>query len=305
MTTNDASEKKTIRRGRRRRRVRRWRVLRSTAMLPAAFTCMNALAGFAAIHYAAKQPFGASLDSEGLIHNLQIAALFIFVAMLFDMLDGRVARMTRSTSDFGAQLDSLCDIISFGVAPGMIILRSAIAILRETDIRVLSIERTIWCIAALYVLCAALRLARFNVETDLDESSHMDFRGLPTPAAAAGLASIVLLFVNLIETGWTALPPRTLLLSMSLTLAVYTLISALLMVSRFRYPHLINQYIRGKKPFSYLVKFVLILIAAMLNPWLTLAAVTMLYVFSGPIRWVWLVIRQRTGHHESSTKPSA
>ncbi len=280
----------------RRRRTVRARILRGTAVLPAAFTLFNGLAGFAAIHFAAKDGFGAALDAQNIFH-LKLAAGLIFLAMFCDMLDGRLARMTRTTSDFGAQLDSLCDIISFGVAPAVLILRAAVSILRYRFDEYLPVERAVWCIAAVYVACATLRLARFNVETDQDESAHMDFRGLPTPAAAAGVAAMVLLFTDLMNRQISWLPSLTddsLMLGMSITLPILTLVLGLLMVSRFRYPHMMNHYIRGKKPFSYLVKLVfLILLGVMVGPFIALAVAVLFYIFSGPVHAAWLIVRPR------------
>jgi CDP-diacylglycerol--serine O-phosphatidyltransferase len=283
---------KTVRGKRRARRPIRSRILRSTAVLPAGCTLLNGLSGFAAIHFAAKEGLGVALEAPGALVNLNISAWLIFVAMVFDMLDGRLARMTRTTSDFGAQLDSLCDVISFGVAPAVLMLRSTISILRA-QFDYMAVERIVWCIAGLYVLCAVLRLARFNVETDTDESAHMDFRGLPSPAAAACLASMVLLFTHLVEKNWAWLSPQMLLRGMSFTLPILATTAGLLMVARFRYPHLINQYIRGKKPFGYLVRLVLIVLAMFLEPFLTLAAGTAVYAFSGPVRATWLRLRAR------------
>lgn len=274
------------------RRPIRSRILRSTSVLPAGCTLLNGLSGFAAIHFAAKDGLGVALNEPGALGNLKLSAAMIFVAMIFDMLDGRLARMTRTTSDFGAQLDSLCDVISFGVAPAVLILRSTISILRA-QFDYVGVERIVWCIAGLYVLCAVLRLARFNVETDADESAHMDFRGLPSPAAAACLAAMVLLFTNLMEKNWAWLTPEILLRGMSFTLPILAALTGLLMVARFRYPHLINQYIRGKKPFGYLVRLVLILMAMFLEPFITLAAVTTIYAFWGPIRSTWRTFRAR------------
>jgi CDP-diacylglycerol--serine O-phosphatidyltransferase len=262
-------------------------------VLPAGCTLLNGLSGFAAIHFAAKDGLGVALNEPGALGNLKLSAAMIFIAMIFDMLDGRLARMTRTTSDFGAQLDSLCDVISFGVAPAVLMLRSTISILRAQFDFVLGVERIVWCIAGLYVLCAVLRLARFNVETDADESAHMDFRGLPSPAAAACLASMVLLFTHLTEKEWIWLNPETMLHSMGFTLPILAGCAGLLMVTRFRYPHLINHYIRGKKPFGYLVKLLLILLAMFLYPWFTLAAGTSIYAFWGPIRSTWRTFRSR------------
>lgn len=274
------------------RRPMRSRILRRTSILPAGCTLLNGLSGFAAIHFAAKEGLGVALDAPGALWNLQLSAWLIFLAMIFDMLDGRLARMTRTTSDFGAQLDSLCDVISFGVAPAVLMLRSAISILR-TQFEYLAVERIVWCVAGLYVLCAALRLARFNVETDMDESAHMDFHGLPSPAAAACLASMVLLFTNLTDRHGTWLTSQQLLCGMSITLPILAALTGLLMVTRFRYPHLVNQYIRGRRPFGYLVRLVLVLLAMFLEPIVTLSAVTLLYAFWGPIRSLWLAYRAR------------
>lgn len=272
----------------------RFRILRATAVLPAMFTLLNGMAGFAAIHFAAKDGFGTPLD-DAAISNLQIGALLLFVAMLCDMLDGRVARMTRSTSEFGAQLDSLCDMISFGVAPALLTLRTSIAILRE-QIDYLPIERIVWCAAAVYVSCAALRLARFNVETEQDESAHMDFRGLPTPGAAACLATMLLLLCDLLERSavrsW--LNTDVLQITMSILLPTIMLAVGLLMVSRIRYPHIVNQYIRGKRPFSYLVKLLLFGLGMVLAPAIAAAVVTLLYVAGSPIRAGWRLIRARS-----------
>jgi CDP-diacylglycerol---serine O-phosphatidyltransferase len=278
--------------GRHRRAVRS-RILRGTSVLPALFTLLNGLAGFGAIHFAAKEGLGSPLATGPTLWNLKVACGLIFVAMFCDMLDGRLARMTRTTTDFGAQLDSLCDIVSFGVAPAVIILRSSISILRAQDLEYLTVERAVWGVTALYVACAAIRLARFNVETDADESAHMDFRGLPSPGAAAALAGMVLLFVDLSESGWPWLDGEAVLLSMSVTLPILTLLCAGLMVSRFRYPHLVNQYIRGRRPVSYLIKLLVVLVAMLIEPYATFALVMAVYAMSGPVRSAWARLHVR------------
>ncbi len=266
----------------------------STAALPVLFTVLNGLSGFASIHFATKDALG-----EAALLNLAMAGWLIFAAMVLDMLDGRVARITRRTSDFGGQLDSLCDMISFGVAPAMLMLRAVVMVLRGQVERVdilpggLAIERVIWCVAGAYVACAALRLARFNVENDPDESSHMEFRGLPSPGAAAAIAAMVLLFASLapLEKGWRS--STWILATVSITLPVITLIFALLMVSRFKYPHIVNYYIRNRKPFGFLVKLVLLLLAAMLWLFVTGVLLTLGYALSGPARAIWSRIRNR------------
>ncbi len=282
----------------------RRRILESTALLPGLLTIGNGLSGFAAIHFATKDALG-----QATMGNLVAGAYCIFLAMFFDMLDGRVARMTRRTTDFGGQLDSLCDVISFGAAPAILMLRTVIMAVRAHNIvpitmltHTAGMERVIWCIAGLYLACAVLRLARFNVENVPDESAHMSFQGLPAPGAAAAVAALVLLFDHLphIESGWRSQP--WLLAAVGVALPAVTLAGGLLMVSRFRYTHVINQYIRGRRPFGYLVKIVIIVLAGMLDPYVTLAVVTMVYALSGPGGTVWRLLRYRLRSRGAPTR---
>lgn len=261
------------------------RVLVSTAALPAMCTICNGLAGFGAIHFATKDALG-----EATPHHLMVSAWLIVVAMFFDMLDGRVARMTRRTSDFGAQLDSMCDVISFGVAPAMLMLRTVTLALRGEIQRMLTLpsglalERVIWCVAGAYVACAVLRLARFNVETDSDdESAHMNFVGLPSPGAAAAVVGLVLLLTYLVdqEKGWQSSP--WILTAVGIALPIITLLAALLMVSNIEYPHVVNQYLRNRKPFGFLVKGMLLIIAMVYWFYFTAAVIAMFYALSAPI----------------------
>jgi CDP-diacylglycerol--serine O-phosphatidyltransferase len=274
-------------------RVRR-RVLRSTAALPALCTLLNGVSGFASIYYATKGAAGNRIE------DLQRAGWLIFIAMIFDMLDGRLARMTRRTSDFGGQLDSLCDVISFGVAPAMLMMQAMIAGMQD-QIHFKAflpndplMMRVVWGVAAVYLSCAAVRLARFNVENIPDESAHMDFRGLPSPAAAAAVSALVLLLANLADlaraTGasdWkhTWLAGGWLTVSLSVILPIATLAAALLMVSRFHYPHVVNQYLRGKRPLSFLIKIIIIITFCLLELPITMAVMACLYAISGPLAW--------------------
>ena len=159
------------------------------------------------------------------------------------------------------------------------------------------LERSAWIIAAVYVACGALRLARFNVENEPDESAHMNFRGLPIPGAAAAVVAMVLLFGHLsgadgglLPRPWMRLWMRTMV---GAVLPVVTLAAALLMVSRFTYPHVINQYIRGKRTFGYLVKFVVIALIIYAEFYVAMAAGVTLFVLSGPVRSAWRRIRRR------------
>lgn len=261
-------------------------MLKNTSVLPAMFTLCNGIAGFIAIHYATKQGVVSSGDAflADASHNLCIAAWLLAVAMVFDMLDGRVARMTRTTSDFGAQLDSLCDMISFGAAPAVIMVRASVAILRQ-EYFFLSLERLILCIAAVYVACAAIRLARFNVETDADESAHMNFSGLPSPGAAACVGATVLCFMKVYDLQISWLDQKAVFVSMSFFLPVVTLCSALLMVSRIKYPHIINQYLRGKKPLNYLVVVILLVVLCVsLSIQVALGIICVIFTLTPPIK---------------------
>ena len=174
------------------------------AVFPTLLTLGNAACGFGAITFAAK--VGPDPAGE---HDLYLSAVLIFLAMLFDMLDGSVARWAKQTSEFGAQLDSLCDAVSFGVAPAFLMLRIVHSMESSTDPSGLALgshfhpfftywSRLLWVIGALFALCAVLRLARFNVETDEDDS-HNYFSGLPSPAAAATVASFPIALKELRE----------------------------------------------------------------------------------------------------------
>jgi CDP-diacylglycerol--serine O-phosphatidyltransferase len=242
MVNKNKSEKKNIL-----RRVRKPR-LKHVTILPSLVTIINGVCGFAAIVLASK---GAALGLEDFSY-FAMSGYMILLAMIADMLDGRLARMHQSTSSFGGQLDSLCDIISFGVAPAFLMLK--VLDYKMSGFEGLSpgaetfLERFIWVTATAYISCAAIRLARFNVENEQDESAHMSFIGLPTPAAAGVIVSMVILHQQ-------TLPALNLIIY---ALPFSALGTAVLMVSRIRYPHLLNQYLRGKKPFSFLIRVLLL-----------------------------------------------
>ncbi|HUU60366.1 MAG TPA: CDP-diacylglycerol--serine O-phosphatidyltransferase [Phycisphaerae bacterium] len=275
-------------------RVRR-RILRSTALLPVLLTLANGLCGFASIHFATKHA-AAALGMTYLVY----AAWFIVAAMVCDMLDGQVARIARRTSDFGAQLDSMCDVVSFGVAPAVLMLRTVIPSL-PGQMSYVSIERVVWGIAAAYLACAVLRLARFNVEHESTDT-HFEFSGLPSPAAAGTIAALVLLANDLSDRAWAS--PERLAWGLSLGLSAVAVTAALLMVSQIRYPHLVNLYIRGRRPFNYIVRLVLVGVAALFELYLTGALVALLFLLSGPLRTVWKRMRTRAAS-TSTPRPSA
>jgi len=290
---------------------RRQRMVASIAVLPSLLTLSNGLLGFAAIAVATRQETAFTTA----LSNQAIAIWLIVGAMFCDMFDGRVARMTHVTSDFGGQLDSMCDVISFGVAPAMVMLRTAVLALHETlgaeGHR--TFERAIWCCAATYVACAVVRLARFNVENEPDESAHMDFKGLPSPGAAAGLLSLILLFEHLrnkSDGGWLAnsllradwFAGQWLLGAICILLPAVAVIMGLLMVSRLPYIHLLNQYVRGKKPVGYLLKMIMMVLVIVIIPLVALTIATQIFVFSAPVKAVITKIRRAGGEEENEPR---
>jgi len=251
------------------RRVRKQR-LKYITILPSLITILNGVCGFAAIVLASK---GASAeDSQFSYHKLTLpyfamAGYMILLAMIADMLDGRLARMSQSTSSFGGQLDSLCDIVSFGVAPAFLMLKvlevKLAGLTGPNPIIESFLHRFIWLSAAAYISCAAIRLARFNVENEEDETAHMSFIGLPTPAAAGVIVSLVIFHQEIILPELAAENVH-IYLSFCEDAIIYALpflvmAVAVLMVSRIRYPHILNQYIKGKKPFAHLIRALLFL----------------------------------------------
>lgn len=252
--------------------------MKKVAILPTLLTLGNAICGFSAIIWAGK------IDGTEATEPLfALAGWLILGAMFFDALDGYVARVSRTTSRFGAELDSLCDAISFGAAPAYLLLRLGPAWDRGALVHQLLVG-----IALLYVSCALLRLARFNVENAAGDSGGKKFRGLPSPGAAGCLASL-----GILRGGQTiaGLSPANQALAVGSIEAVATLGAlavALLMVSRVPYPHLTKRILRGRRQFTHVVEVV----AAGLVIWITreLALVCLFWVYGLGIavRHTWL-----------------
>ena len=253
---------------------------RMVAVTPALLTLGNAICGFACITYAARVgPEGAEVTS------LHFAALMIFAAMAFDALDGPVARLAKLTSEFGAQLDSLADAISFGVAPAFLMLKFSADVYYPH-------ARLLWVICVLYMLCAVLRLARFNV-TQANDPEHETFCGLPSPAAAGMVASLVIVERGLLQLAGMEPPhPRGqaaefLAWFTAASLPVVTLVVACLMVSRIRYPHLFNQLFHGRRNFQHLVKVLFVLVAVFAAHELAIPLLFLYFVVASPLRAFW------------------
>ncbi len=238
-------------------------------LIPNLFTTGNLFSGF----YAVVAVFNA---------EYVVAAIAVMIALVFDALDGKAARTTGTTSRFGVEYDSLADLVSFGVAPGLLIYSWALS----------AYGRIGWVAAFLFVVCGALRLARYNVQSGGRENA--DFTGLPIPAAASMISTTVLLDYYVIGMGKELKP--VLILAM-------TYILAFLMVSNLRYRSLKNFHLWGRKPFHFLVTMVLILILFLAAPQPMLFAVFALYVLSGvlerPVAVLAHRIRGRAGVSET------
>lgn len=194
----------------------------------------------------------------------EIAAIAIFVAMVFDGLDGRVARMTNTQSDFGVQYDSLSDMVSFGIAPAIVVYGWGLSGLGKVGIAA----------AFVYASCAALRLARFNVQTSVNSGKF--FIGLPSPAAAALIAGFV----------WSAqsIQPSWFLSTFT---AILTAVAGLLMVSNFKYPSFKQIDLRGRVPFVVILSIVMSLVVITIDPPRILLILALGYAFFAPIKFLW------------------
>lgn len=194
-----------------------------------------------------------------------VAAVAILVANVCDILDGRIARLTHTTSRFGIEYDSLADLVAFGVAPGILVYRWALEPWGSWG----------WLAASLYVTCGALRLARFNIQYDSAEKRH--FSGLPIPAAAEVIASTVLLYCYLGGEGVTHKHALLLLVTYGL---------AGLMVSNVKYFSFKETELYRRQPFWILVAVIVVLKLLIAEPQIMLFAGFSLYALSGPTRWV-------------------
>lgn len=280
--------------------------LKYITILPSLITLLNGTCGFTAIVFASKA--GTAGTNGSYLQNYHetpfaAACYMIFIAMIADMLDGHVARISQSTSSFGGQLDSLCDIISFGLAPAFLMLKVLEYKLGGIDPFGGLLGRFIWLTAAIYIGCSVIRLARFNVENEEDEAAHMSFLGLPIPAAAGVIASLVLLDQHLLnvlqtESSWLSSGIHNVIV---FSLPFVVLGVAALMVGRIRYPHLVNQYLRGRKPFAYLIGTIAFLFLSIFIREIATAVFFCSFALSGPCKW--LYHRAVTKRHLSAPEP--
>ncbi len=243
---------------------------RSIYLLPNLFTTAGLFAGFYAIIAAA----------NGQFVNASIA---VFVAAVMDGLDGRVARLTGTSSEFGVQYDSLADLVSFGMAPALVMYHWALASLKfDGDV----MGRVGWAVAFLYAACAALRLARFNTQVGVVDKRW--FVGLASPAAAGLMMSFVWAFADG-RLGWSGEELRYVALAVTIT-------AALLMVSRIRFWSFKGGGEKGPRservPFVALALVPIIIAVMVVDLPRTLFVVGVIYALSGPAMWLWQRWRQ-------------
>ncbi len=250
---------------RRRKRSDRRRVRRGIYVLPNIFTSLNLFCGFFAVI--------SSIDGKFIA-----AAVAILVAAVFDLLDGKIARATNTTSQFGIEYDSLADLVSFGLAPGLMIYLWALQ----------PLGRIGWLAGFLFMACGALRLARFN--TQAGSSSGKYFTGLPIPAGASTAATVVL-FSHRIGFQGTDYPIVMLIL-------LYVL--SFLMVSTIKYFSFKDLELFKRINFNVLVATILVLIFVAAQPSLALLLFWIGFILSGPINYV---RHHRTAAEEDAKSP--
>jgi len=235
------------------------RMEKGVYVLPNLFTTGNLFCGFWSI---------ISVFQEKYFYG----AVAIVLASVFDVLDGKVARLAGATSKFGIQYDSLADLVSFGIAPAVLAFSWALR----------PYGRFGWFAAFTFVACGALRLARFNVMASAGETKY--FKGLPIPAAASMIALIILLYLRLVETGWVK----------DIVILVMIYVLAFLMVSNIRYFSFKELKLGRRKPFNIFIFVVLSMIVIVLEPVIVLFVVVLAYVFSGPVSLLLAWYKKRT-----------
>lgn len=232
--------------------------VRGIYLLPNLFTVGAMFAGFCAIVAAMKSRYEA-------------AAIAIFIAFIMDGLDGRIARLLHAQSEFGAQLDSLSDMLSFGVSPVLVVYSWSLTIMGKSG----------WLAAFIYAACTALRLARFNVQVKKVDKSY--FQGLPTPPAAALVASIVWVYNSYGVAGE----------SIALPMMILVILLGLLKVSTIRYRSFKDINLRNRVPFIVVLGIVLILALIAFDPPDIFLILSFLYVISGPVETLWSLRKRR------------
>ena len=257
-------------------------IRRGAYMLPSLFTIGNILLGFYALvlglRAAGLIPYDASSHPRA---GFDIAALLVFCAAILDALDGRIARMTGTESDFGKEYDSLADVFTFGVVPALLTYLWGLS----------ELGRVGWLVPFFFLVCTATRLARFNVQTRVVDSRY--FVGLPTPAAAGTVCSILFFAPDAEWRSWMEV----------LTLTVLALIGAL-MVSTFRYTSFKKIDLRKRWSYRAFVPIAAIILVIVFEPRATFLAVAVLYTLSGPLAYLWGRLRRRPAEEPPPPDPA-
>ena len=241
---------------------------RGIYLLPNLFTTAALFAGFYAVLAATQGRFEA-------------AALGIIAAGLLDGFDGRIARLTHTQSDFGAEYDSLSDMVAFGVAPGLVAYHWALEGLGKVG----------WLAAFVYTAAAALRLARFNTQAATADKRF--FQGLPSPSAAGIIATGI----------WIANDSGVVGADVSWLAAFLTAATGLLMVSNFRYFSFKQLDLQGRVPFLLAVIVMLAFAIVLVNPPLVLFLIGLIYAISGP-GWTLFRLKRNRERRRRQTEPS-
>ena len=291
--------------------------MRRITLLPNLLTLANAFCGLLAVSKGIDALAHSQAEAAVFYPKIETAALLIFLGMVFDALDGRVARITGGASEFGAQLDSFSDLLTFGIAPAVLA-----KVLIEHDGPLSGYTgnaRLHFLAAAFFALMAILRLARFNLETEPEEASHREFQGLPTPAAAGCVASTVLFYLTLsrreLEVSDGSPTPVGWLMSsfpdveiqfpawFFAAFALWLPCLGMLMVSRVRYAHVPSALTR-RSQFPVLVGVVAVALLLFAAPAPMLFIAFNGFCLAGAARLAWLRLRSRGHQHvEGKAQP--
>jgi CDP-diacylglycerol--serine O-phosphatidyltransferase len=248
-------------------------IRRGAYLLPSLFTMGNMVFGFYAV----------ILGLQGTPGSFRRAALCILLAAALDSVDGRIARMTGTESEFGKEYDSLADVITFGAAPGLLAFLWG---LRE-------FSEDAWLISVFYMVCTATRLARFNVQTRVTDSRY--FVGLPSPWAALTICALL---------SFAADSTGDLRAVMQVVMGVALLLIGSLMVSTFRYNSFKKLDLRKRWSYRAFVPFAALLLVYLFIPRATLLVITLLYTLSGPVAAAVSRLRPRRGPRPEDAPPS-
>ena len=250
-------------------------------VLPNLLTAGNLLCGFFAILTIFEGMKFQSGTEEAFVHY-QNATYLIFAACIFDLLDGRVARMCKSDGPFGREFDSIADVVSFGIAPAMLL---AQAVLFNLEVPYLG-----WSIAVLYLLCAALRLARFNCMAAAPKKPNqsMDFVGLPVPMAAGAVVSTMYLVIDLTANRGLDIPPVW-----QYVMAAVMAVVAILMMSRVIYPSFKHVNFEKRGTAMAILMAVIAICAFIFFPWIAPAFIFVCYLGYGLVVRPFLTRRMR------------